>query len=166
MAQLRPINLLRLRLLTGYLGERAQFAWWPTGFFDPTSRPFLEPVFAKSPRLAQYHGVVEAARRQHDENLSVGSYHLFRLPEENEQDLHGLIRSPEGGQIASALPTGKDAALAELKGMAGGLHLDREGPAVVGNVGDLGAEEVIRKVAAVYASAFMRQVKSYPYLAP
>ena len=81
-------NVLAMRCLVGYLGERAQFAWWPTAFYEPSSRLFLEPVFAKTSRLAQYHGVIEAARRLHDEHLSVGSYHLFRLPEEVEQDLH------------------------------------------------------------------------------
>ena len=62
-------TLLQLRLLIGFLGERAQFAWWPTAFYEPSSHLFLEPVFAKTSRLAQYHGVLEAARRLHDEHL-------------------------------------------------------------------------------------------------
>ena len=72
-------TLLQMRMLVGFLGERAQHAWWPTAFYEPSSRHFLEPVFVKTARLAQYHGVVEAARRLHDEHLSVGSFHLFRL---------------------------------------------------------------------------------------
>ena len=36
------ITLLRLRLLAGFLGERAQHAWWPTAFYEPSSRLFLE----------------------------------------------------------------------------------------------------------------------------
>lgn len=67
-------KLLQMRLLVGFLGERAQFGWWPTAFYEASSRQFLEPVFSKTSRLAQYHGVVEAARRLHDEHLSVGSY--------------------------------------------------------------------------------------------
>lgn len=66
-------TLLELRLLVGFLGERAQYAWWPTAFYEPSSRLFLEPVFAKTARLAQYHGVLEAARRLHDEHLNVGT---------------------------------------------------------------------------------------------
>ncbi len=98
----RP-TLLELRLLVGFLGERAQFGWWPTGFYDASSRLFLEPVFAKTSRLAQYHGVVEAARLLHDEHLSVGSYHLFRMPEEIEQDLHSLLLSGGKGPELAAV---------------------------------------------------------------
>ena len=79
-------TLLQIRLLVGYLGERAQFAWWPTAFYEPSSQLFPAPVFSKTPQFAQYHGVTEAARLLHDEHLNVGSYHLFRFPEEVEQD--------------------------------------------------------------------------------
>ena len=64
-------TLLQMRMLVGFLGERAQYAWWPTAFYEASSRLFLEPVFSKTSRLAQYHGVLEAARRLHDEHLSV-----------------------------------------------------------------------------------------------
>ena len=80
--------LLEIRGPVGFLGECSQYGWWPTAFYEASSRPFLEPVFTKTARSAQYHGVVAAARRLHDEHLSVGSFHLFRLPEETEQDLH------------------------------------------------------------------------------
>ncbi|SEA76073.1 BrxE family protein [Variovorax sp. YR216] len=160
-------TLLQLRVVTGYLGERAQHGWWPTAFYESSSRLFLEPVFTKSARLAQYHGVVEAARRQHDEHLSVGSYHLFRLPEEIEQDLHALVRTPEGGEIASQLPTTKAAALEALTLLADTIDSDSEGPVAVGSVRDVTASGgALRKIAGIYASAFRRQLKSYPYLAP
>ena len=29
-------TLLRMRLLVGFLGERAQFAWWQTAFYEAT----------------------------------------------------------------------------------------------------------------------------------
>ena len=88
--------ILRLRIVVGYLGESAQYAWWSTSFYEPSSRLFLEPVFSKTSQVAQYHGVIEAARRLHDEHLSTGSYHLFRLPEELEQDLHAMVQSSGG----------------------------------------------------------------------
>ena len=84
-------TILQARLLVGYLGERAQYDWWPTEFYETSSRLFLEPVYSRTFNLAQYHGVLEAARLLHDEHLSVGSFHLFRLPEEIEQDLHNLV---------------------------------------------------------------------------
>lgn len=159
-------TLLQLRLLTGYLGERAQLGWWPTAFYESSSRLFLEPVFAKSARLAQYHGVVEAARRQHDEHLSVGSYHLFRLPEETEQDLHQLIRTPEGNEIASQSPTNRNAALAELEQLTVETKPAREGPTAVGSIRDLGTGDLVSAIAGVYSAAFKNQLKSYPYLIP
>ena len=47
-------TLLQMRLLVGFLGERAQCAWWPTAFYEASSKLFLEPVFSKTSRLAQY----------------------------------------------------------------------------------------------------------------
>jgi len=40
-------TLLQLRLIVGFLGERAQCAWWPTAFYEASSRQFLEPVFPR-----------------------------------------------------------------------------------------------------------------------
>jgi hypothetical protein len=62
-AQCSLMSVLRLRLLVGFLGERAQFGWWPTAFYEPSGRLFLEPIFSKTAQSAQCHGVVEAARR-------------------------------------------------------------------------------------------------------
>ena len=97
--------------MLAFWGERAQCNWWPTAFYEASSRLFLEPAFVKTSRLAQYHAVVEAARRLHDEHLNVGSYHLFRLPEEIEQDLHSLKLSNDGENIASQSPLAKNSAL-------------------------------------------------------
>ncbi len=30
--------ILKTRLLVGYLGERAQYAWWPMAFYEASSR--------------------------------------------------------------------------------------------------------------------------------
>ncbi|WP_153549609.1 BrxE family protein [Pseudomonas aeruginosa] len=111
-------TLLQMRLIVGFLGERAQCAWWPTAFYEASSRLFLEPVFSKTSRLAQYHGVLEAARRLHDEHLSVGSYHLFRLPEEIEQDLHAMVQGGGGEELASQVAQSKEAAMDALKRLA------------------------------------------------
>ena len=158
-------TLLQMRLLVGFLGERAQFAWWPTAFYEGASRPFLEPVFSKTVRLAQYHGVLEAARRLHDEHLSVGSYHLFRLPEEVEQDLHVILQSGVGEELCSQLPLNKEAALESLKHLASTLQSSKEGPIVVGSIKDIDSADVSQAIASAYLSAFMNSAKTYPYLA-
>ncbi|MEW5992802.1 MAG: BrxE family protein [Pseudomonadota bacterium] len=158
-------TLLQMRLLVGFLGERAQFAWWPTAFFEPSSRLFLEPVFAKTSRLAQYHGVVEAARRLHDEHLNVGSYHLFRLPEEIEQDLHMMVQERDGESVASSALQGKDDALDTLKSLAGGSSSPAEGPIAIDSIGGLDSPSAIQAVAGAYLSAFMQNTRIYPYFA-
>lgn len=156
--------ILKTRLLVGYLGERAQFAWWPTAFYEASSRMFLEPVFSRTSRLAQYHGVLEAARRLHDEHLSVGSFHLFRLPEEVEQDLHNLVQRPEAEKFALQEMSSKDAALGSLKELADAVSVKSEGPTAIGNIAELDAHNTVKAIAAAYVSAFSQDAKAYPYL--
>lgn len=156
--------ILKTRLLVGYLGERAQHGWWPTAFYETSSRLFLEPVFSRTTRLAQYHAVLEAARRLHDEHLSVGSYHLFRLPEEVEQDLHNQVQLPEANEFALQVMRSKDAALTSLRDLAGAVSVKSVGPTAVGNIGDLDSPDTVQAIAAAYLSAFSQGVKAYPYL--
>ena len=157
-------TLLQLRLIVGFLGERAQCAWWPTAFYEASSRQFLEPVFPKTFRLAQYHGVLEAARRVHDEHLSVGSYHLFRLPEEVEQDLHAIVQSSAGEELASQVPPSKEAALDALKRLASTSATSSVGPTAVGSIKEIDSTDTLKAIAAAYLSAFTQNAKTYPYL--
>lgn len=157
-------TLLQMRMLVGFLGEHAQCAWWPTAFHEASSRLFLEPVFSKTSRLAQYHGVLEAARRLHDEHLSVGSYHLFRLPEEVEQDLHAIVQSSVGEELASQAARSKDAALDALKRLAATNDTSSVGPTAVGSIKDIDSTDTLKAIATAYLSAFTRNAKTYPYL--
>ena len=157
-------TLLQMRLLVGFLGESAQFAWWPTAFYEASSRPFLEPVFSKTSRLAQYHGALEAARRLHDEHLSVGSYHLFRLPEEVEQDVHTLVQSSVGEDLIGRVLLGKDAALEALNRLASKGERASEGPTAVGSIKDIESPDVLSAIAGAYFAAFSQNAKTYPYL--
>lgn len=157
-------TLLQMRLLVGFLGERAQCGWWPTSFYDASSRLFLAPVFSKTSRLAQYHGVLEAARRLHDEHLSVDHYHLFRLPEEVEQDLHAIMQSSVGEELASQTPQDKEAALDALKRLADLAGTSSEGPTAVGNIKALDSSETLKAIAAAYLCAFIQDARTYPYL--
>ena len=157
-------TVLQMRLLVGFLGERPQFAWWTTSFFGDYSLRSLEFVTPKTSLLAQYHGVVEAARKLHDEHLNVGSYHLFRLPEEVEQDLHAMMQSGVGTELAKQVPQDKDAALAALKTLAGAIPSAAVGPTAVGNIDQVSASETLKSIASTYVSAFSRNAQTYPYL--
>jgi hypothetical protein len=158
------LTLLHMRLLVGFLGERAQCAWWPTAFYEASSKLFLEPVFSKTSRLAQYQGVLEAARRLHDEHLSVGSYHLFRLTEEVEQDLHATLQSRVGEELANQASQSKETAMDALKQLAATDGTSSVGPTVVGNIKDLDSTDTLKAIAAAYLSAFTQNAKTYPYL--
>lgn len=157
-------TVLRMRLLVGYLGERAQFAWWPTAFYEASSRLFLEPVFSKTSRLAQYHGVLEAARRLHDEHLNVGSYHLFRLPEEVEQDLHAIVQSNMVEELVTQVQQSTEAALDALKRLAATSATSSVGPTAVGRINALDSTDTLKAMAGAYLSAFSQNTKTYPYL--
>ena len=90
------VTLATLRILVGYLGEREQFGWWQSAFFAPGSQAFLAPLFARTQLLAQCNGVTRAACLIHDERIGVGHvYHLFRLPEDMEQGLHGILNEED-----------------------------------------------------------------------
>lgn len=158
-------TVLQMRLLIGFLGERTQYAWWPTAFYEDSSRLFLEPVFSKTSRLAQYHGVLEAARRLHDEHLSVGSYHLFRLPEEVEQDLHAIVHSSAGEDLANQALQSKDKALELLKALAATGAKVSVGPTAIGSIKNLNNLDTLQAIAGAYLSAFSQNAKTYPYLA-
>jgi hypothetical protein len=155
--------LLHVRLLVGFLGEANQYGWWRTSFYQPSSHHFLDPIFPRTATLVQYHGVVEAARLNHDENLSAGTYHLFRLPEEVEQDLHALMqeitRQGTNGDLQDTA-----SALAALKSAARAGTALTVGPTTVGNIQDLKSPDTLQHIAGVYTMAFERGVKSYPYL--
>jgi len=123
----------------------------------------MEPVFTKTTTMAQYHGVVEAARRLHDEHLNVGSYHLFRLPEEIEQDLHSIMQSEIGDKLSSELPSGKDDVLTALKQLSTNIPTIQDGPQSVGSIAELDLNK-LKTIAGLYVSAFSSGKKAYPYL--
>jgi len=157
-------DLLSLRLLVGFLGERAQFGWWQTAFFHSSSRQFLDPVFSKTSMLAQYHGVVEAARCVHDELLNVGSYHLFRLTEEAEQDLHAHAAAIGTSEFPFDAMQSKQSAMNALQQFASLPGTSRTvGPVAIGNISALDTEQSTASMASTYYFSFLQDTKSYPY---
>lgn len=152
-------ELFRLRLLVGFLGEKAQFGWWSTAFYEPSGVAFLEPIFPRTLDIARYQGVTAAARRVHDENLSVGSFHLFRLPEETEQDLHDFLRQTQLGSPGRT----KEDARGDLRALAGNASSDAVGPISMGSINEIGGK--VKAIASAYASAFDSGFQAFPYLA-
>ncbi len=150
--------------MVGYLGEADQFSWWKTSFYAPASESFLEPIFSRTSHVAKYHGVAEAARLVHDESLSVGSYHLFRLPEELEHDLHTALAGDEGRATQDELIQSKDAVLNVLRALGAPSKSSADGPVSLGEIDGIRTSNAIAQMAGIYASAFERGGKAFPYL--
>ena len=160
------ITCLNLRLVVGYLGEKSQFGWWQTTFFDPSSRLFLEPVFTKTTKLAQYYGIREAARRLHDDHIGIGKvFHLFRLPEEMEYDLHQLmLTSPSVIELYDRLRS-KDDALQLLAQLASDKPENPgAGPVAIAKLKETLLPQTQKVMARMYLTAFTQGTKAYPYL--
>lgn len=157
-------RIIRLRYLVGFLGEKSQCNWWSTSFYEASSIRFLEPVFSRTAPLAQYHGAVEAARRFHDENLSVGSFHIFRLPEENEQDLHEMVQAQLLELFDPSLIVDRASALNALSKVSNGTADEAVGPVLVGKIDELRASALLEKVGAIYRMALSSDTQALPYL--
>lgn len=157
-------QIVLLRYLVGFLGEKSQFNWWPTSFYEAASIRFLEPVFSRTAPLAQYHGMMEAARRFHDENLSVDSFHLFRLPEEMEQDLHELVQTRLAELFDPNLISNQETALNTLSTVSNGTALEAVGPVLVGKIDELRSSAILNKIGAIYQGALSSNTHALPYL--
>lgn len=156
-------DILIIRMLVGYLGEKSQFNWWPTTFIGSSSNLFLSPVFPRTTLLCQYHGILESARRLHDERIGVGHvFHLFRLSEDYEHELHSILSA---GSFSLPMESfaNRDSALAGLQKFTDGDTSSSEGPVKLGSVEDIMTPNGIRDIAQSYAAAFIQGVKCYPY---
>ena len=159
-------ELIYLRHIVGYLGEKAQSGWWPSEFFAPTSDAFLNPVFAKTKNLARYNGVVEAGRNVHDDRIGVGQriFHLFRLPVALEQRLQELVASHAQDDAISALTSSRESAMAKLQELADGSSQTGEGPIAVGDSADFAENDWLATAAQCYLTAFESNKQCFPYV--
>ena len=154
-------ELIRLRAMIGYLGEKEQYNWWPSTFFSPASSAFLAPVFSRTEALARLSGVARAAARVHDEFIGVGAvYHLFRLPERLEQRIVAHLQQ-EAEQ--NGAPASKEEALTWLQQYAASMPVATMGPVRVGNIEQLQHGASWQEVAALYLYAFQMNARIYPY---
>ena len=150
----------RLRVLVGYLGEHHQANWWSSLFLGRSSEAFLAPIFGKAAASAQVVGVTEAARRVHDDAIGVGrTFHLFRLPETLEQELHRTLSTYE----SITIPESADAAIEEMRALSSRDNEPKPGPIHVGALPMLADAQWIPVVASHYRAAFVAGIQSFPY---
>ncbi len=159
------LKVLRLRLAVGLLGEKEQAGWWSSLWLTPNATAFLSPVYGERLHAARYHGVIEAARRIHDDRIGVGqAFHLFRLPEGLEHRLHeAVVLNGACDELPDWLsPEASDRTLAELSSNVPEISA---GPMRIGSLDDLKGRKWISGLAAHYRAAFASSIQTYPYFA-
>ena len=158
-------TLLQLRFVIGYLGEKSQHGWWQCDFFNPSAESFLNPLFPRTRLLAQVEGCGSAARLLHDERIGVGKvFHLFRLPEEYEQNFHEQLVVPNVDAGYKGIATSEKKALAFLEKQSDRQTINSTGPLLVGNISNLSTEGVVQKMAGAYLYGFKNGEVVLPYL--
>jgi len=159
-------QIIRLRLLVGFLGEKRQANWWDCGFLDPTGRRFLETTFPRTFALACIRSTSEAARFVHDSRIGrVGVFHLFRLPVDVEDQVEAHI-SELPYEYVGKVTSSQDAALDELIALLESEISAPEGPVQIGIPKRILTRTAISELAAHYHSAFKQGLQCFPYFAP
>jgi hypothetical protein len=157
-------QIVGLRLAVGFLGEQEQAAWWPSMFLGRHAHAFLNPIFGGKTRMAQYHGVTEAACRAHDESIGVGRvFHLFRLPESIEQLMFNAFQEAGVPEEVTRCFDSKETAESMLASLANGPTAVRPGPIRLGDAGIINTLGGLAAIAATYRAAFDTGIKCYPY---
>lgn len=158
-------NVIQLRFLVGYLGEQIKPTWWNSSFFAPGSVMFLVPVFPKTATLGQYHGIQEAATKLHDDRIGTGTsvFHLFRLPDATERQLHQLIIESDNVEDFTKDLNSIGSALKALSLIADCKTVQGVGPVRIGNRSDLGKINSWQMVARYYQQAFETANQTFPY---
>jgi hypothetical protein len=157
-------QIILIRTLVGYLGEKEQFGWWQSSFFTYGSDAFLSPIFGRTKFLAQCNGVKEAATLVHDEKIGVGNvYHLFRLPEEIEQRIHDLLNDPDVVSMIQKNIVNKEDAISSLQKQSDETQNSSVGPIRIGKIQNMNEMHLWRQVAGCYLFAYKNNSIIFPY---
>lgn len=165
-----PILALRLRALISALGESSNSAWWKTKFMNETGLRFLERLYPRTPVRAAVHAAGRTACETHDRAVGrVGVYHLFRLPEALEAEMHAVSSFGDEdffSRFRSCLGQQED-----LLEMLMPLCSDEKptstatGPKRIGTESNATIIEALGEAAAVYHNAFKQGKPTFPYFA-
>lgn len=159
-------QLLKLRLIVGYLGQAKQSAWWDCNFLDATGIRFLETTFPRTAKSAALRSTADAACSVHDKALGrIGSYHLFRLPPAIEDRIEHAYEKMNWEDSFAQIQS-RESALEALNTLADALIKAPEGPVQVGVEKRILTTTALQELAAHYHSAFQDQIHCYPYFAP
>jgi hypothetical protein len=159
------VEMLSLRMVVAFLGEKEQRSWWNTSFLSPTGLKYLDYNFPRTSLSAGIHGATEAALALHDERIGRGRvFHLFRLPVEQEEKIHRDLMDVAGHQDLLKLIASKDAAMGALSEVAGDVDASSaRGPVRLSLLKKRDRKSIHRQMAAIYLSAFSNGEFAFPY---
>jgi len=153
-------NIAKLRCCVAFLGEKDQLSWWSSTFLSKNGHSFMNPVFPKTSFLARVRGASAAAQSVHDMHIGIGDvFHLFRLPENIEQEISQLLTNDTPSNMQDL--ESKEDAYSCLEGLA-----NKESKYAVGAL--LLEENIVKptgiqQMASAYLTAFKNNEKVYPY---
>jgi len=159
-------DIIFLRSLVGYLGEKNLYNWWDTLFLTTTGLEFLKINFPRTAFSSGINSVSEAAKHVHDKFIGRGRvYHLFRMPSAFEEDVHFHLLHKSIQDIDKLVQAiqNKETALFALNEFAGVSIKSYEGPVHVGSTKDIMHGSLLSEIAKYYVDAFAKDKKVYPY---
>lgn len=163
-----PFMALHLRALVLALGESTDPAWWNTKFMNEAGLRFLERLYPRTFFHAAIHAAGKAAADVHDRAVGrIGIYHLFRLPEYLETEIHQILHPNPAGEFFPALRNalGQPEELVKLLAPMCGCEgtNDAVGAKKIGTERHLMTEAAMRETASVYRLAFAQKKPGFPY---
>lgn len=137
---------------------------------NETGLRFLERLYPRTFFRAAVHSAGKAACEVHDQAVGrVGVYHLFRLPEVLEADIHTIPQAQDDSffrQFREALDQ-KDRLMEMLNDLSSVENKKKltPGPQRIGTYIDLKTRKAFYETASVYMDAFGKGKPSFPYFA-
>lgn len=156
-------QLVELRLVVAFLGEKKQGAWWDCAFLNATGFRFLAEAFPRTAHAAAFRSTTEAARVVHDSAIGkLGTFHLFRLPSELEDRMEAAVDTFDFSQPTAVLST-MEAGLAHLETLIESPLKAPHGPVQIGIQKKILTDAAFAELAAHYHSALVGKFQCFPY---
>lgn len=157
--ELSASDWIRLRAIVIQLGEDSN--WWPAKILTGHGEQFLAFILPKTKMQAAFQLATEICQLDHDKEVGIGKFHLFRLPEKLEEDIFFAVKSinyPFGQKSKPQL-------LEELKELASSISVAvSKGPVLVGAGNEINDPITMNAFAKHYLEAFSGGHKTFPYL--
>lgn len=135
--------------------------WWPAKVISGKGVDFLDYVLPKTKISASYQLATEIGRQEHDNHVSAGRYHIFRLSQKLEENIFQNLKNND----VSIDQLDQNQVLQMLKEMTSGISINAsKGPVLIGNHEELNDLSLFQSIARHYYEAFAKNYKTYPYL--